>query len=182
MAVYFDPSAGPADFAPVVAALEELGAGVTLMSQEDAFAEFQRIFADSPELLATVTPDILPASARVDVTSRVGAGRIAVQPAVRDVRFTYDLPRVDALVSALVAAPGIDDTRRRVDDPLAADLAVLFESARQWESADPAVRTRGSVFDAQERARAAEAAGRVAVASSATCGVDLASAQRPEGL
>lgn len=38
---------------------------VEVFSQEQAFDEFAEMFADSPELVATVTPDLLPASIRV---------------------------------------------------------------------------------------------------------------------
>lgn len=177
--VYFQPDAGPDDFAPVVAALDELGAGVTLVSQEDAYLEFSRLFADEPELLATVTPEILPASARVDVPSRFGAGQLGVSPGVREVTFTYQAERVNGLIDALGASPEVADTLGRVDDPLAADVAVLDAAARRWAVADPVARTRGSVFAEQERVRAAEAAGRVAAASVQDCDVNLATAQRP---
>ena len=46
---------------PVVASVEH-------ESQEEAFAQFQELFDDQPSLLASVTPEMLPASFRLELT------------------------------------------------------------------------------------------------------------------
>ena len=69
------------------------------MDQDDTYEEFQEIFADSPELVETVTPDILPPSYRVvptdpdvDVVKELG-DQFLGQPGVRTVVFAGEAIR-----------------------------------------------------------------------------------------
>jgi cell division protein FtsX len=63
---------------------------VRYLDQDAAYEEFVELFADSPELVATVSPELLPASLRVLVQED-------------------DLERVDELASAFEDAAGVRD-------------------------------------------------------------------------
>jgi cell division transport system permease protein len=65
--VYMNPDATPEQVAAVQRDLDDNPQveSYEYLDQQAAFAEFQDLFADSPELLASVTPEILPTSYKV---------------------------------------------------------------------------------------------------------------------
>jgi len=177
--VVFEPAATAADFAPVVAQLEELGGPVTLTSGEDALGELRRLLPDRSDLLDGLAPALLPASARLQLQAPADLAALRLLPAVRELRTTYDSATIDDLVATTA---GTDlAAALATDDPLAADAAVLDEAARRWSGADPAARTRGSVFSDEERAGAAVAADRLVAGLLADCGVGLGATRRGGG-
>jgi cell division transport system permease protein len=68
--IFLDPDATTAQEQSVRASLEEnpLVATFTFFDREQAFEEFKELFADSPDLVSSVTPEILPPSFRVKPT------------------------------------------------------------------------------------------------------------------
>lgn len=93
--VFMQPDAPQATIDAVGAELESSPQvdEVTYFDQDDAFAEFQELFEDEPELVESVTPDILPPSFRVkpvDAETEVVQGLAETfdgQPGVREVVF-----------------------------------------------------------------------------------------------
>jgi cell division transport system permease protein len=93
--VFMQPDAPQATIDAVRAELESSPqvAEVDYFDQDDAFQEFQELFADEPELVESVTADILPPSFRVkpvDAETEVVeglAGTFDGQPGVREVVF-----------------------------------------------------------------------------------------------
>jgi cell division transport system permease protein len=70
VAVYLDDGISETERSTLEQDLREhpVVAGVDYESKEDAFTQFQDLFADNPSLLASVTPEMLPASFRVELT------------------------------------------------------------------------------------------------------------------
>ena len=172
--VQLAPDAQPGDIGPIIDAVSAVGEGLTVLSGEDLYRQLQTTFGDQPGSLAGVTPELLGGSVRADVSRRVDLGDVEQLASVRGITYRYDDPIADALVDALATTPGIVDRLRSVDDPLAADLLVLVDAAVRWSGADPETRTRGAVFDSDERSRIAEAAGRVARGALQRCGTNFA--------
>jgi cell division transport system permease protein len=69
---------------------------VTFFDQEQAYQEFSEMFADSPDMVETVTPDILPPSFRVVPTST-------------------DLASVEELVQQYESQPGVIQVARSTE-------------------------------------------------------------------
>ena len=88
--VFISPDATGDQLDAVGTSLEEnpLVERVTFFDQEQAFAEFSEMFADSPDMVETVTPDILPPSFRV-------------------VPINADTASVEELVSQYEVQPGV---------------------------------------------------------------------------
>jgi len=65
--VFVNPAASEAAVDAVGTALTALPGvlGVSYADQQTAYEEFQRLFADNPEMLATVDPEVLPPSFRL---------------------------------------------------------------------------------------------------------------------
>ncbi len=65
--VFLNPDATPEQIASVRTDLDESPDvdGVTFIDQQGAYEEFKTLFADSPEMIDTVSPEILPPSFRV---------------------------------------------------------------------------------------------------------------------
>jgi FtsX extracellular domain len=65
--VFVNPAASQAAVDAVGTALTALPGvlGVSYADQQTAYEEFQRLFADNPEMLATVDPEVLPPSFRL---------------------------------------------------------------------------------------------------------------------
>lgn len=173
--VFLEPDAPPGALGAVARTAGAVADdGVTIMSREDTYAEFLTLFADQPEITESVTPDILPTSVRFQVAERLGAeAPFDSLAAVREVVLRYDDPIVDAQVDALLDDPAAIDRLQRLADPLAADVAVLLAAARRWAEADPAMRTRGGLFDRAERERIEQGAARVAQGVERDCDVDV---------
>ncbi|CAN5754993.1 permease-like cell division protein FtsX [soil metagenome] len=77
------------------------------VSQDEQFALFQVLFAEQPEYLETVTPEVLPSSFRVepsiadaDVITALG-DRFRAEPGVRDVVFAEETVRTLLRVSGI---------------------------------------------------------------------------------
>ena len=71
--------------------------GITYVDQDATYQEFKRLFGDSPQLVETVTPDILPPSFRVapkvqdpDVVQALGA-QFKGKPGVYEVVFAFEV-------------------------------------------------------------------------------------------
>lgn len=173
--VFLNPEAPPGATLPVAEAAGALtDEDITIMSQEDTYEEFLALFGHQPEIAESVTPDILPTSVRFQITERLGDETpFESLPGVREVLLKYDDPFVDAQVDALLGDQAAIDRLRRLDDPLAADVAVLLAAARRWADADPAMRTRGGLFDRAERERIEQGAARVAQGVERDCDVDV---------
>ncbi|MDZ7675283.1 MAG: permease-like cell division protein FtsX [Acidimicrobiales bacterium] len=81
--------------------------GFSYVDQEETFQEFQDLFADSPQIVDTVSPDILPPSFRVVPTSKeadVISGlrtQFETQPGVREVVAATDTIRTIQNLSSL---------------------------------------------------------------------------------
>jgi cell division protein FtsX len=90
--IFFDPSTETAAINAVRAEVEARPGvdSVRYLDQTAAYDEFVELFADSPELVATVSPDLLPASLRVLVQED-------------------DLEEVEDLASAFEDAVGVRD-------------------------------------------------------------------------
>lgn len=173
--VFLDPEAPPCELRAVAEAAGALtGDDVTIMSREDTYEEFLKLFGDQPQLVESVTPDILPTSVRFQVPKRLGEeSPFDALPAVREVVLRYDDPIVDARVDALLGDQAAIDRLQRLADPLAADVAVLLAAARRWAGADPETRTRGRLFDRTDRERIEQGAARVAQGVERDCAVDV---------
>jgi len=71
--------------------------GVTYVDQDETYAEFQELFQDSPQLIETVTPEILPPSFRIAPTVQdpevvQALGQIYEdKPGVYDVVFAFEV-------------------------------------------------------------------------------------------
>jgi cell division transport system permease protein len=65
--VYLDPQAPPEQLASIQRDLEENPEvkSFTFVNQDETYEEFKRLFQDSPQLIETVSPEILPPSFRV---------------------------------------------------------------------------------------------------------------------
>jgi FtsX-like permease family protein len=99
LAIWMDPTAADADRSTIEAELAtiELVASWQYYDRDEVYAEFVELFADTPEMLAVVTADVLPA--RLDLTVVEGTSR--------------DL--VDELASRFVGRPGVRDVIVRLD-------------------------------------------------------------------
>ena len=71
--------------------------GITYVDQDETYDEFKRLFGDSPELVETVTPDILPPSFRIaprvqdpDVVQALG-DQFQAKPGVYEVVFAFEV-------------------------------------------------------------------------------------------
>ena len=71
--------------------------GITYVDQDETYEEFKRLFGDSPQLVETVTPDILPPSYRVaprvkdpEVVQALG-DQFNDKPGVYDVVFAFEV-------------------------------------------------------------------------------------------
>jgi cell division transport system permease protein len=71
--------------------------GIIYVDQDETYAEFQELFKDSPQLIETVTPDILPPSFRIapkvqdpDVVQALG-DQFKTKPGVYDVVFAFEV-------------------------------------------------------------------------------------------
>lgn len=63
--VFFEPEADEEEIIAVRRIIGDLGERTEYFDQAAAYHEFSQLFADSPEMIDTVTPDILPTSTRV---------------------------------------------------------------------------------------------------------------------
>jgi cell division transport system permease protein len=96
--VFMQPDAPQATIDAVGAELESSPqvSEVDYYDQDDAFEEFQKLFVDEPELVESVTPDILPPSYRVkpvDAETEVVQGLAETfegEPGVREVVFDQE--------------------------------------------------------------------------------------------
>jgi cell division protein FtsX len=77
MAVFLDPDAPLGSLEVMASELADAEGveGVESFTQEQAFDEFAELFADSPELVSTVSPELLPASVRVTMTDPADVDR-----------------------------------------------------------------------------------------------------------
>jgi len=71
--------------------------GITYVDQDETYEEFKRLFGDSPQLVETVTPEILPPSFRIaptvqdpDVVQELGR-QFEDKPGVYDVVFAFEV-------------------------------------------------------------------------------------------
>jgi cell division transport system permease protein len=71
--------------------------GITYVDQDETYEEFKRLFGDSPELVETVTPEILPPSFRIapnvqdpEVVQALG-DQFDAKPGVYDVVFAFEV-------------------------------------------------------------------------------------------
>jgi cell division transport system permease protein len=96
--VFVDPEATPEADAAIGDALEESPQveRVTYIDQDEAFEEFKTLFAESPEMIETVSPEILPPSYRVvprdteaDAITALGE-TFENRPGVKDVVFAAE--------------------------------------------------------------------------------------------
>ena len=96
--VFVAPDASEEQIDSVGASLESnpLVERVTFFDQEQAYQEFSEMFADSPDMVETVTPDILPPSFRVGPTST-------------------DLASVEELVQQYESQPGVIQVARSTE-------------------------------------------------------------------
>ena len=96
--VFVAPDASEVQIDSVGASLESnpLVERVTFFDQEQAYQEFSEMFADSPDMVETVTPDILPPSFRVVPTST-------------------DLASVEELVQQYESQPGVIQVARSTE-------------------------------------------------------------------
>jgi cell division transport system permease protein len=96
--VFVAPDASEEQIDSVGASLESnpLVERVTFFDQEQAYQEFSEMFADSPDMVETVTPDILPPSFRVVPTST-------------------DLASVEELVQQYESQPGVIQVARSTE-------------------------------------------------------------------
>ena len=99
--VWMNPDATPEQDQRIRTRLDESGAIASwdYVDQAETFEEFKDLFADTPELIDTVTPEILPPSYRVvpsdpdaDVVEELGQQFLG-QPGVRTVVFAGDAIR-----------------------------------------------------------------------------------------
>jgi cell division transport system permease protein len=94
-------------------------AGYNYIDKAAAYDEFETLFADKPELVESVTPDVMPPSYRIVPTDRSAANvnelanQFAVQPGVREV------------ATATEAIRQIDDFSTRVSQALLIAAVVL---------------------------------------------------------
>ncbi len=172
--VFLDPEVTAAPPDELVELANQLGDRVLVLDQEDTYAEFQRLFADSPQVLASVDPSILPPSVRFDVEAPIDVEPLEERAGVREV---VTLPNAveSILVDRLVADDeGVASSIDTLDDEAAADdLRALLDAARTWAASDRADRTRGGVFGLDDRRRLDEIALRVADRAVAECGIDV---------
>lgn len=81
--VFIDPAADDRDVEAIRDALDVSDGldGYTWVDQDEAYADFVELFADSPEMIEAVSPEILPASAhvRIDDQEPEAVRRIGVQ-------------------------------------------------------------------------------------------------------
>ena len=70
--IFMQPTATEDQLAAVQEALDESPQvdSVDFIDQQEAYAEFTELFADSPEMVQSVTPEILPPSYRVEPTDK----------------------------------------------------------------------------------------------------------------
>jgi cell division transport system permease protein len=73
--VFVKPDATEAATAAIGTSLNDLPGvvSVSFVDQQAAYEEFQRLYADRPELLESVTPEVLPPSFRVTLADTAGA-------------------------------------------------------------------------------------------------------------
>ena len=101
--VYLQPTATQDQKASIQRALESnpevKDNGVTYVDQDATYQEFKRLFGDSPQLVETVTADILPPSFKVapkvqdpDVVQALG-NQFRDKPGVYDVVFAFEVVR-----------------------------------------------------------------------------------------
>ena len=96
-----------AELAAVRAAIEAspLVRTFVYLSHDDAYREFQRIFADKPKLVASTTPDQLPVSFRITLLHASNREQLAEElrqlPAVDQVRLQPHDPYTKALLAVL---------------------------------------------------------------------------------
>lgn len=79
---------------------------VTFFDQQQAFAEFSEMFADSPDMVETVTPDILPPSFRVVPTN---ADTASVEELVAQYEVQPGVIRVARSTEAIAAIQALSD-------------------------------------------------------------------------
>jgi len=100
--VFLNPDASPAQIESVGTDLRESPEveKVTFIDQQGAYEEFKQLFADSPEMVESVTPEILPPSYRVvpvnkeiDVVQALGQ-QFEGKPGVRDVVYASETIRL----------------------------------------------------------------------------------------
>jgi cell division protein FtsX len=94
--VFMNVAATPEQTAAVRAAIEQSPRVQQLefMSRDDAYREFQRLFADQPDLVATTSPEALPESFRVDIDDTSKSERFA--------RTLENLPGIDEVKTSHV--------------------------------------------------------------------------------
>jgi hypothetical protein len=93
MAVYLEPDSSAAEVSAVGEALEATGFATRYVGPDETYEEFQRLFADNKELLATVTPDVLPTSYLLDLDRP--SDEAVVRAAVEGSSSVYDIVAVE---------------------------------------------------------------------------------------
>jgi cell division transport system permease protein len=109
--VFMNPEATEAQSQAVAGRLDESPdvRKVSYVDQAEAYEEFKTLFAGSPEMVESVTPEILPPSYRVapkvadaEVISALGQ-QFETQPGVREVVFAFDTVRKMTKLSNLLS-------------------------------------------------------------------------------
>jgi len=104
--VYMEPGASEDDRSAVQAALRGITqvTDVVYVSQEEAFAEFRHMFANNPNLTATIDPEILPTSYRATVSEPLSDNmttRLHAMPGVSKVAYLKGFPDWSQIVESL---------------------------------------------------------------------------------
>lgn len=104
VAVYLQPTASDREVAAIGARIEADAdfSEVTYMDQEEAYAHFRELFADQPELIATVTADILPPAYFVNLVNIADAPSLRAELA--ETPGVYQVLEVDCGSFAPIAA------------------------------------------------------------------------------
>lgn len=105
LVVYLEPDSEPA---LVQTRADEIRSNpdvvaVTVLEQAEVFDQFRQVFADSPEIVSTVTPEILPYQLEVDVGSgEGGAIEARSQALVLELRLTMEREKLEGASSAAI--------------------------------------------------------------------------------
>jgi cell division transport system permease protein len=94
VSVFLHPDVSDGQRSAVLAAIREIEPQVDYVDHEEAYEEFEELFEDNPDMLASVSPDDLPPSFvfRVDDLEPAVRRELRAFPGVRDV-VDYDLCR-----------------------------------------------------------------------------------------
>jgi hypothetical protein len=118
--VYINPEADDRDVEAIRDALDRTDEidGYTWVDQDEAYAQFVELFADSPEMIEAVSPEILPAIAQVRAEDRdpevvLGIGQqFENRPGVYRVVFASEAPRsvIDGSIRPLTSGSGVNSS------------------------------------------------------------------------